>query len=549
MKKGLKSIVGILMLVAVTAAFFGVPFAGLACKVQPGVSWTFLAVLLLTPVFGRLFCECLCPLGFLQTLVNRLSHPKHHVRRVCTRLPETKTQRVVRWTVLALCVGLAAAGFGALAWFVTPYALYGKALTLVLPGLVLVGFVLLLAACGKGRFWCNWICPIGTLFNLLSKKSVCCHKVGPGCAHCRACFPGAQPKEPDASTHPSTQADDLTRREALQGVGVLAAVSAVEKTTDGGYAPISLPGVPERPASVLPPGAVVREVFTRTCVACGLCIARCPEKCLKPSMKLATFGQPEMDFRYGHCRVACTACSEACPTIALRKLTKEEKRNTHMGHAIWKKDLCIRTTDQVECTACVKKCPVKAIHLVEGFPHVDQAACIGCGACEHVCPSRPLPAIYVKGFDKQVTFVRMGEADLIAEMRARVVEQGQSSVSALNGVIVGIEAGKGLEPLFRLLESGKLKGALVVDKVIGRAAAAILVAGGAKKVHAILMSEEAKAFLAAKGLEAEAEKLVPKILNQDLSAGCPMESAVQGLEDPEAMVQALKEKTASLKGR
>ena len=203
----------------------------------------------------------------------------------------------------------------------------------------------------------------------------------------------------------------------------------------------------------------------------------------------------------------------------------------------------------MECGACVKKCPVKAIHLVEGFPHVDQAACIGCGACEHVCPSRPLPAIYVKGFDKQVTFVRMGEADLIAEMRARVVEQGQSSVSALNGVIVGIEAGKGLEPLFRLLESGKLKGALVVDKVIGRAAAAILVAGGAKKVHAILMSEEAKAFLAAKGLEAEAEKLVPKILNQDLSAGCPMESAVQGLEDPEAMVQALKEKTASLKGR
>ena len=117
MKKGLKSIVGILMLVAVTAAFFGVPFAGLACKVQPGVSWTFLAVLLLTPVFGRLFCECLCPLGFLQTLVNRLSHPKHHVRRVCTRLPETKTQRVVRskkfifGLVLVLILGFGVGAF------------------------------------------------------------------------------------------------------------------------------------------------------------------------------------------------------------------------------------------------------------------------------------------------------------------------------------------------------------------------------------------------------------------------------------------------------
>lgn len=543
MKKVLKIAVAILMLASVTAAFFGVPYAALACKIQPGVSWAFLAVLLLTPTFGRLFCECLCPLGILQTVVNRIFHPKHHVRRVCTRLPETPVQRVVRWIVLAVCVGLAAAGLGALAWFITPYALYGKALMLCVPAIVTVAVVLGLSVFGKGRIWCNWICPVGTLFNLLSKKAVCCHKVGPGCSHCRACFPSSPTQTPN---NPNTEG--LTRRETLQGVGVLAAVSAVEKTTDGGYAPVSLPGVPERPATVLPPGASVREVFNRTCVACGLCIANCPEKCLKPSTKLSTFGQPEMDFRYGHCRVGCTKCGEVCPTIAIHRLTKEEKRNTHMGHAIWKKVLCIRTTDKVECTACVKKCPVKAIHLVEGFPFIDKTACIGCGACEHVCPSRPLPAIFVKGFDKQRIVCRMSEADLIAEMRSRVVDQGQSSVSALNGVIVGIEAGKGLEPLFRLLEGGKLKGALVVDKVIGRAAAAILVAGGAKKVHALLMSEEAKTFLTAKGLEATTEKLVPKILNRDLSAGCPMESAVEKLEDPEAMVKALREKIASLKG-
>ena len=548
MKRMLKAIVALLALGAVTAGFFGVPFAALACRIQPGWSWVFLVVLLLTPLCGRLFCECLCPLGILQTVVNRILHPKHHVRRVCTRLPETKAQVVLRWLVLVGCVGLAVAGCGALAWALSPYAIYGKALTLFVPGLVLFGLVLVLAACGKGRVWCNWICPAGTLFNLLSKRSVCCHKVGPGCAHCRACFAASGESRTAPSASSPSASVDLTRREALQGVGVLAAVSAVEKTTDGGYAPVSLPGVPDRPASVMPPGAAERGTFRRTCEACGLCIANCPEKCLKPSMKLSTFGQPEMDFRYGHCRLGCTKCGEVCPTVAIRKLTKEEKRNTHMGHAIWRKDLCIRTTDNVACTACVKKCPVQAIHLVEGFPVIDKAACIGCGACEHVCPSRPLPAVFVKGFDRQRTVRRMSEADLIAEMRSRVVDQGQSSVCALNGVIVGIEAGRGLEPLFRLLEGGKLRGALVVDKVIGRAAAAVLVAGGAKKVHALLMSEEAKGFLALKGVESSAEKLVPKILNRDLSAGCPMETAVEGLEDPEAMVGALREKIASLKG-
>jgi len=31
------------------------------------------------------------------------------------------------------------------------------------------------------------------------------------------------------------------------------------------------------------------------------------------------------------------------------------------------------------------------------FPVVDTERCIGCGACENLCPSRPLSAIYVEG--------------------------------------------------------------------------------------------------------------------------------------------------------
>ena len=186
-KKILKALVAVAMLAAVTAAFFGAP-TSLACRIQPAATVTFLVVLLLTPLAGRLFCECLCPLGIIQSFVNWIFHPKTKVRRVCTRLPESRRQRIVRWTALSVAVVLIATGLGAIGWLFTPYSIYGKALTLFVPGIAIFAVVVVLAAIGKGRIWCNWICPVGTLFNILSKKSVCAHKVGHGCSNCRACF-------------------------------------------------------------------------------------------------------------------------------------------------------------------------------------------------------------------------------------------------------------------------------------------------------------------------------------------------------------------------
>ena len=74
-------------------------------------------------------------------------------------------------------------------------------------------------------------------------------------------------------------------------------------------------------------------------------------------------------------------CNWVCPAGAIEVIPRLERKNVHMGHAIWKKDRCIRISDGVSCTACARKCPVKAIHIVEGFPVVDKGACIGCGAC------------------------------------------------------------------------------------------------------------------------------------------------------------------------
>ena len=626
-KSAIKALVAACTTVAVALPFFGL-CPGLVCRIQPAATLAFLVVLLLTPLVGRLFCECLCPLGFIQAVVNWIFHPRTKVRRVCTRLPETKAQLTVRWTVLALFAVLLATGYGAVAWLVTPYSIYGKALSLFAPGLAIFAAVVVLAAFGKGRIWCNWVCPAGTLFNLLSKKSVCSHKVGPGCANCKACFPRgrdearpsragdgsshdgrdearpsragdgrdglrpvrdsgdltrrdearpsqacdgsshdgrdeARPSQAgDGSSHdgrdearpsragdgrdglrPVRNCEDLTRREAIKGGAVLAAVETAEKTTDGGFAPVSLPGVPSRPAPVLPPGAADRKAFNVKCVACGLCIANCRGGCLTAATDLKRFGQPEMDFRHGHCLLGCNyACGRACPTGAINLVEHVERKNVHMGHAIWKKDLCIRTTDGVECTACSRKCPVGAIHIVDGFPVVDKGACIGCGACEHVCPARPMPAIFVKGFEKQRVVRPFDEADLVAEMVSLVAKGEASCVVARDGVIVGREKGRGIKPALKLLADRKFKHAVVVDKVVGRAAAAIFIVGKAKRVHASIMGADAAEMLKAHGVESNAERTVPKILNRDLTDGCPMEQTVEGMADPAEMVEALKAK-------
>ena len=546
-KKILKALVAVAMLAAVTAAFFGAP-TSLACRIQPAATVTFLVVLLLTPLAGRLFCECFCPLGIIQSFVNWIFHPKTKVRRVCTRLPESKRQRIVRWTALAVAVVLIASGLGAIGWLLTPYSIYGKALTLFLPGVAIFALVMVLAAIGKGRIWCNWICPVGTLFNILSKKSVCAHKVGPGCTNCKACFAtgngdretGNGRARTPAAPQPQAQ-EGITRRETLNGLALFAAVEAVEKTTDGGYASVSLPGVPTRPAQVLPPGSVDRRDFNIKCVACGLCIANCRGGCLKPSVSLKRLGQPEMDFRHGYCLSGCAQqCAKVCPAGAIRLLDGVARKDIHAGHAIWKRDLCLRETEGVKCTACSRKCPVGAIHIVEGFPVVDKGACIGCGACEHVCPARPMPAIFVKGFDSQRVVRPFNEKDLVAEMVSLLTKGEASCVSAKDGVIVGKASGKGIAPLFGLLSEGKLAHALVADKVIGRAAAAICIVGNAKKVHALLMGADALALLKAHGVDASAEKTVPKILNRDLTDSCPMEQTVEGIDDPNKMVKALK---------
>ena len=116
--------------------------------------------------------------------------------------------------------------------------------------------------------------------------------------------------------------------------------------------------------------------------------------------------QPESSYERGYCRPECTRCSEVCPAAAIVRLSAADKSSVQIGHAVWVKENCVPLTDGVECGNCARHCPVGAIQMVASrkddpdspkVPVVNEARCIGCGACENLCPARPLSAIYVEG--------------------------------------------------------------------------------------------------------------------------------------------------------
>lgn len=155
---------------------------------------------------------------------------------------------------------------------------------------------------------------------------------------------------------------------------------------------------------VTPPGSVGYDHFTDNCIACYLCVSACPTNVIVPSFfdyGLKGFMQPKMDFHKSFCNFDCVDCTEVCPTGALNSLTMEEKKISQLGKAIFVKKSCIVSVDHTDCGACSEHCPTKAVHMVPYqnglmIPEVRPELCIGCGACEFACPTTPYKAIFVE---------------------------------------------------------------------------------------------------------------------------------------------------------
>ena len=136
----------------------------------------------------------------------------------------------------------------------------------------------------------------------------------------------------------------------------------------------------------------------------------------------------------------------------------------------------------------------------------------------------------------------------VEQAKAMIREGRAECVLVRDGRIVCIERGRGVSPLLSVYEKHRdaMNGAVVVDKVIGRAAAAIAICGRASHVYGEIMSEDAEDFLRTNGISSSCGLKVHRILNRKRDGLCPLEQSVLDHSDPEKALAALKIRVAEL---
>ena len=440
-------------------------------------------LLLLTLVFGRVYCSVICPLGVMQDIIAWVGKKQKK-----NRYSFAPAKSWLRYGVLAVFAIGIIAGIGSLVALLAPYSSYGRIASNLfapiytwgnnllayfaeradsyafyetevwlksLPTFIisLLSFIIIgILAWRNGRTYCNTICPVGTVLGFLARfswlkpvidadKCVNCKLCARNCkaacidiakhridySRCVACMDciGMCHKGAISYKHPmkkavqsnangakiSAEQINDARRSFLTAtalVATTAALKAQEKKVDGGLAVIEDKKIPDRKTPIVPPGALSARDFARHCTACQLCVSVCPNGVLRPSTDLARLMQPEMSYERGYCRPECTKCGEVCPAGAIRPITIADKSATQIGHAVWIRQNCVPLTDGVECGNCARHCPTGAIQMIPSdagnpdspkIPAINVERCIGCGACENLCPARPFSAIYVEGHE------------------------------------------------------------------------------------------------------------------------------------------------------
>jgi iron complex outermembrane receptor protein/vitamin B12 transporter len=88
-------------------------------------------------------------------------------------------------------------------------------------------------------------------------------------------------------------------------------------------------------------------------------------------------------------------------------------------------------------------------------------------------------------------------------------------------------------------EPALLEGAAVADKIVGKAAASLLLLGRVKSVYAGVISEPALDLLGTSDVEVEYDEKVPYIENRNKTGWCPMEKACYGITTPEEIYRVI----------
>jgi ferredoxin-type protein NapF len=425
-----------------------------------------LGVLLLVMIFGNFFCGWFCPMGATLDFFDRvLFREKKRSKPFNDQPPKRLRYGVFIFALAAGLVGLQVLylldpislitrtlviAFYPPAVYIynhllpeiqrflprNPFILTAMKLPIFKVNLLIFLFFAGVLALGviRRRFWCRYLCPLGTLFSLASRLRIVRRSVGESCVECLKCakecpvgaIPSEAPREyrhqdciscfrclecpPEATAFgfhlprwKTAEGVSLSRRYVV-GSLVFGALSALAIKTN----PLQTESGLKNNRLIRPPGALPEKNFVSVCTGCGECLKVCPNNALQSTFLeagLAGLYTPRLVPRIGYCEEYCNFCGRVCPTEAIRPLSVEEKRKIQMGVAKIDKTRCIAYEEGKICLVCNEQC---SYHAVVGDdkkrPMVKEEICTGCGICENKCPVDGDSAIivYTSGVQKKV---------------------------------------------------------------------------------------------------------------------------------------------------
>lgn len=439
--KRFRIIFATLFFVVITCGFLnlsgGNEFSSLALRTQftpalvslfTGSALAFALLILLTILFGRVYCSFLCPLGILQDIISSVSNiiKKKNNGGKLPKQGYKKPHNVLRYTILVLVAICLVAGFTYPLALLDPYSNYGKiagqlfssvelSITNLLAGIMpatfyvqqyvkvtmyafiySLFFLLLVAVFSavRGRLYCNTVCPVGSFLGLLSGCSLFKPAIDKDmCVKCNQCVNSCKSN----CINLETKEIDATR--------CVACYNCLTSCKRGGVklVPTWFKKSSER--------TIENKERRNALIAMGgFAAAVAARKFIFPSAKYSAIegatgkdtpilppGARNIEAFKDAC-TACHACVAACPNKIIKPASFEYGIDGIMLPTVkYDKKYC-----SYECNACSQTCPhgaLKHLSLEEkqktqiALAVYDPSTCIvvaegmQCGACSRNCPA------------------------------------------------------------------------------------------------------------------------------------------------------------------